>query len=160
MIRTHWYKKWSEYVPGTDELRMDVLLTMQEVYEESLTATIGTHQNLVRRLGKFGCLNRSQVASLIGRSRQDVGRLVKQHRIDFKDHASVRARLDERALGSMIEIVTRLTGDDTVPEYLLLNAQTGTDKSIISLLTGVPVHTLRTVRSFIENQPIVESASD
>ena len=152
MIRTRWFTNWSPKIPGTDIDRLETLLSIQAISNEAISVPKSERVRWLRRLAAMGCLNQSQAGALIGLSRQATSRMANEFDVVFDDTHTVRARIDTRAIKPMIEMVTRLSGGDSVPAHLLLAAQTNTDKSIIAMLTGVPSHTLRTVRKNVEDQ--------
>ena len=146
LVNGRWLTYWQPKIKGTDVDRVSALEALQNIYEgRQLTSVL----QWVPRIGKLGLLNQSQAASLLGVTRQHMSYLIKEYALPFDDRYSVRGNFDARALEPMIKLVYRLQRDEAPTIASLLDIQTGTDKSVVQLLTGVPLHILRKVTKHV-----------
>jgi hypothetical protein len=142
-----WRKNWTPIIVGYNVNRFDLLNDMWALYDwcqRYPQKLVEIPTDLMEAVLRHRILNESQFATLLGRTRQAINPWLKQREFDQYVQTPISmGKFDPHQIIYLIHIITSLAAELGPETYAVgLLAKCG-DPGIISILTGVPINTIR-----------------
>lgn len=142
-----WRDPWQPVIPGYNVNRFELLADMWAVadWADRLgTARMPVPPQLLENLAQHRVLNISQIGYLLNRSRVAArGWVNRFYLADYFESPAVMGKFDWRQLPYLQHIMIKLYKGEEVPRKEIAQLTVCGDIAIISLLTGIPINTIR-----------------